>query len=476
MDEENAVQLPSRGVGHVTASSACQEQAFAPFTCADGLAGPSAIFALDLSEATELTRAHLVMDAPFAFEAALTRGPIGDPAVLHCAEPFYADGRSRRLSADLEPGLYHLVVTGRSEADRGEISVASRVGDLDGAGPPPNDDCATARVLDGAFEQQTVVLTAAGATRQVIPRCNPVGSVDVFYELDLSGRPRAVMLDVDVKELDAESGLAFTSASLFAMGDDACAEILTCGRSWSRRLSPGIHKLALHVDQGDLDAVLAMRIRLSEGSCPSPVNDAPETALELDPALATQRLQGNTACGNDDLSTACSEDRGAPDLFYRLDLRNHTAPQLLQFYGEYASGLLNYVLTSSGDTEGLRPTRCADAETHFVLAPRLYYLVIDGSSQNAGPFDLELRREDEATVPRDCLPRIYSLGHCLLDSEPACGSSIAHPDCMLTALECGLASNVYATFCNAYPGCCEGTEPTEACEGPWEAAIICPPP
>lgn len=469
--EEDAVQLPSKGIGGVTASTACQEQPFAPTRCTGGLMGPSAIFELDLREATEPTRAYFVVDAPFAFEAALTRGPRADPAVLACAEPFYADGKSRRLSAELEPGRYHLVVTGRSEVDRGPIRVGSVVGKADSSGPPPNNDCSTPLVLDGAIEQQTIIPTLAGATRQLIPRCNPVSSIDVFYELDLSGRPADVMLDVDVEVID-DNGVS-ASTSLFATGNDTCTELLTCGRSWARRLSPGIYKLALHVDSRDVDALLALQVRVSEQSCPAPTNDGPETALELDPALAAQRLQGNTACGNDDFSAPCSEDLGAPDLLYRLDLRNHATPQRLTFDGEYATGLLSYVLASSGEAGVLQPTSCGELYEGFVLAPRLYYLAIDGRAQGAGRFDLELSRRDAYPARSECQQDRGTFEYCMADSEPACAVSSAHPDCMRTALECGLDSNVYATFCSAYPGCCDGTAPSESCEGPWEAVSIC---
>lgn len=470
--EDNAVLLSARGVGQVTASSTCQEQPFAPTSCTEGLTGPSAIFELDLRDATELTRAHFVVDAPFAVEAALTRGPRADPAVLGCAEPFYADGQSRRLSAELEPGRYHLLVTGRSEADRGPISVASVVGDPGGAEPPPNDDCATPLVLDGALEQQTIIPVTVGAAQQMTPRCAELSAADVFYELDLSRRSADVMLDIDVGHLD---GFSFPGISLLAMGSETCTDIVTCGEAWSRRVSPGIYKLALHVEPREAREKLGIRVRTTDASCLTTTNDRAETALELDPSLATQRLQGNTACGNDDSSTACSEDRGAPDLFYRLDLRQHTAPQTLFIGGEYASGLRNYVLVSSGDAEGLRPTRCADAGVGFVLAPRLYYLVFDGAAQSAGRFDLELELSDEYTVPRDCLPSPDAPYDCLLDSEPACSVSMAHPDCMRAAIDCGLASDVYATFCTAQPGCCDGTDPTASCEGPWRAVSDCNP-
>ncbi len=464
---DNAVPLSSTGAGRVTASNACQQPLSHPVACAAELTGPSAFFELDLSEATELTRVHLIVDASFSFEAALTRGPSVDPVVLSCAEPFYFDGQSRRISAELEPGRYQLVVTGSSDTDRGLISVASLVGELDRAAPP-NDDCATPLALDGAIEPLSLIQNLAGATPQVNVRCAGLGSFDVFYELDLTGRPSEVLLDVDGGGLE---GL-YVFASLFAMGSDACTEIVTCGESWSRRLAPGIYRLALHVRPEDANLAFGVRLRVSDGSCATTTNDRPETALELDPALATQRIQGNTACANDD-SSVCEEDRGAPDLFYRLDLRQRTAPQRLEIDGTDRSGVLYYVLVSSGETGAPRPTFCDFRSTEFVLAPRLYYLVIDGQAQDAGRFDLELRLRDAYGEPPDCRQDGGTFRYCLSDSEPACTVSSAHPDCIRTATECGLPSDALATFCTAYPGCCDGSAPVGTCEGPWAEVSVC---
>lgn len=469
-NEANAVRLPSRGAGNVTASSACPDQPSVPLSCTEGLTGPSSIFELDLREATGLTRAHLIVDARFEFEAALTRGPSADPAVVHCAEPFYTDGKSRQLSVELAPGRYHLVVTGKSESDRGSISVASSLGPDTAA--PTNDDWGTPFVLDGAIEQQSIIPSMLGATPQVSVRCAALDDVDVFYALDLSGRSSEVLLDVDALGLDD----AYPRASLLAVGSDARTEVLACGEYWSRRVSPGIYALAVHVSPQRTDQRLGLRVRVTEESCSSAVNDRVETAVELDPTLATQRIQGNTACGNDDVSEACSSDRGAPDLFYRLDLRNHTAPQYLRFDGEYATDLLNYVLVSSDDTDVLLPTRCGAAIGDLTLAPRLYYLVLDGLAQNAGRFELALRLGNAYSDPPNCRRDRDTFRYCLSDSEPACAISLAHPGCIGAAVECGLGSDALATFCTAHPGCCDGTAPTESCEGPWdEAAIVCAP-
>ena len=147
-----------------------------------------------------------------------------------------------------------------------------------------------------------------------------------------------------------------------------------------------------------------------------------DSALDLDPSLETQRLEGNTACASDDSSAPCGNDRGAPDLFYRLDLRRKSAPQRIALDGRSASGLVAYLLGASDETAQWSPADCDVNAGHFdfLVRPRLYYLVIDGAVQSAGRFDLELTLQDAYPVPASCFSRSGSFQTCLLGSEPAC--------------------------------------------------------
>jgi hypothetical protein len=464
--EEDAVRLSPSGIGSAAASTACSEAGAALSTLA--LAGPSAYFELDLTAATRATRVISIIDGAFAFEAALTRGPSADPAVLQRAAPFYQDGQSRRIDAELEPGLYHLVVTGKSATDRGPLHVASAVGERT-CQPPDNDACATPRVLEGSLAQQTVLVDMACATPSVPVRCADLEAPDVFYELDLSERSREVLLDVEVVAGRFDDAQAY----LLATGTQACSEVTTCAESWSWRVSPGRHELGISVSpSGVPEELAAVRVRLTEDGCSGTSNDRPDTAIDLDPALARQQIQGNTACARDDFSGSCQEERGSPDLFYRLDLRGRSAPQELRIEGQTAAGLGLYVLPAAAATAG-SSSACSQLYSSSILAPRLYYLVVDGGVANAGAFNLELSLSDAYAVPRPCQPRDSDSSSCLSHSEPACASSSAHPDCLRAAVDCGLAQEVYLAFCATLPGCCDGTSPSESCQGAWEAAITC---
>jgi hypothetical protein len=122
-------------------------------------------------------------------------------------------------------------------------------------------------------------------------------------------------------------------------------------------------------------------------------------------------------------------------------------------------------------TDSARSYASPEESVWFALAPRLYYVVVDGRGQNAGRFDLELRQADTYPVPVSCFwgPSL----RCLENSEPACAESRASPACLSAALECGLDPAVYAAFCARFAGCCEGTAPPEDCRAAWSANLEC---
>jgi hypothetical protein len=474
---EQAIPLAAVGLDRAQAAIACSAQAPGVAGCTQGLTGTSAHFELDLRGQSAPSVVNLVVDASFAFEAALTRGPCSDPALMYCAEPFYDDGRSRRISAELEPDLYHLVVTAADAHAQGNVHVASRVGELACSESPEHDACERPLPIDLSLGQQSLFVNTGCATPTLADRCEFLsGSRDVFYALDLSKQVAETMLDIE---------LAGGVASLFAASSATCRLPLACGERFSLRVPPGVYTLGVAEGIGlGAGEPIALRVGLNDGDCTATTNDRWDTATDLDPTLATQRIEGNTACAQNDFAIACNDDRGAPDLFYRLDLRGRAAPTSAHVIGNSAYGLMSYVLATRSDASAGDVTACAGLddfylEDHFYLAPRLYYLVIDGYAQSAGRFDLELRLTDAYAVPLGCYPSEGAYGErvhqdCLTESEPACATSLAHPDCLQAMVDCGLSPAVYTSFCAATPGCCDGALPPESCLDAWLAASSCP--
>jgi len=361
---EKALPLEAIGLSSVSASSQCGDHARQFPGCTSGLLGPSAHFVLDLRAATVPTPVALAIDADFSFEAVLTRGPCGDSILEACATPLQTDSRSRALSVTVSPGYYELVVTGSSESDQGPVHVAASVGPATCAAATMKDECAGGLAFDPTLATQTVISHGACGNLGMPIRCGlqPVG--DVFYDLDLSSRTAPTLLEVDAAGLTRRPDVF---AALFSATESGCGEFAMCGSRFTSRLLPGRYRIGVSRafdDDTDTELPVAVRVRLREADCAATTNDTWQTATELDPNAERQRLGGNTACGSDDFSGACNSDRGAPELFYRLDLRNRRAPSDWYFSGASDSDLVAYMLVP--DAMGV-PSGVAGCQ---VLSPR----------------------------------------------------------------------------------------------------------
>jgi len=457
-------------------SSRCGDHARQFPGCSAGLLGPSTHFSLDLRTAAAPTPIVIVIDADFSFEAALARGPCGDSVLEACATPLQVDGRSRALSVTLSPAYYELVVTGRAENDQGSVHVAASVEPPSCSAPPSNDECEAGLAFDASLPTQTLIGTAACGSVTIPIRCALDAVGDVFYDLDLSSRAAPALLEVAISEVGASS-FRRPAAALFTAGESGCGEFAMCGTNFTSRLLPGRYRIG--VTQSSKQA-FALRVRLRDSDCAATTNDTWQTAIELDPGAERQQIGGNTACGNNDFAGACNGDRGAPELFYRLDLRSQTAPRFFRFAGTSDSELMVYVLLPD-DTgvpsrvagcEALSPETAIRNSALFTLAPRLYYFAIDGRGANAGRFELEVTQEEVFyPVPTNCFSQFST--RCLDDSEPACADSRANPECLSTGPECGLEPAVYAGFCARFTGCCEGSTNPDECRAAWSSNLEC---
>lgn len=453
--------------------------------CAPPGSGASAHFELDLSAESQPVPVQIVLDAPFAFEAALMRGPCDDARIERCATPLYADERSRVIAATLEPDRYRLLISAAEQAGAAAIHASASVGVLGCSEPPVHDSCARAQPLDTGKPTQSVSATLACAGPELAVRCAEASAADVFYELDLSARRGQTLVDVAVTAAEG----SHVSASLLAPSAEPCGDVLMCGTQLSARVLPGKYRLAVSVappPTGERHPTLpappagspspfALRVQLSEPGCDGVTNDSWQTALELDSTLPRQRVTGNTACGTHQPETACELDRGAPDLFYRLDLRGSAQRRTLHTRNQLGVDTITYLLRADEAGGPPRQIACeASAGSHqnwYVLAPSLYYLVVDGVARNAGPFELELELGEAGTERTPCVDA--DVQRCMTDSEPACSSDTLAPSCLTAAVECGLEPAVMEAFCETAPGCCTGAREGEACLEAWAAGLQC---
>lgn len=481
---ESAVPLTPAGATAVLGAAATDADP-SDFGCAPPATGASAHFELDLSAESQPVPVQIVLDAPFAFDAVLTRGPCGDARTERCATPLYADERSRVVAATLEPDRYRLLITAAAREASAAVHASVLFGALTCSEPPAHDSCARAQPLDTSKPAQSVSGTLACARPELAVRCASAAAAEVFYELDLSERHGPTLLDVAVTAAEG----SHVSASLLTPSAEPCGEVLMCGTQLSARVPPGKYRLAvsaapppggerhpaLPAPPAGSPSPFALRVQLSEPNCVGLVNDSWNTALELDTTLPVQLVKGNTACGTHQPETACELDRGAPDLFYRLDLRSSAAPRTLYARNLLGLDTITYLLRADEDGGSPRPIACeAAALSHhhwYVLAPRLYYLVVDGVARNAGHFELELELGEADEQRASCATA--AIQRCMADSEPACNAYALAPSCLTTAIACGLEPGAVEEFCDSAPGCCTGEDELDGCLEAWADSTQC---
>lgn len=485
---EAAVRIQGDGVSAALGPPGAAPGA-APLLCAPRAGAGSAHFELDLSSAAQPLPVQLLLDAPFAFEVALARGPCGDQRLELCGTPLYPDERSRVIAATLAPDRYQLIVSAAQGMPAGEVRASAVLGDPRCSEAPANDSCARARSVDTRLPLQSLSGTLGCAQPELQVRCANVAAPDVFYELDLSGRTGETLLEVAVAAAEDRP----VTVALLAPASEPCGEVMMCGTQLAARLLPGTYRLAVSESgyaAGEPHPALpralpgqaspfALRVALSEPDCSREQNDTWQTALALDPTLPQQRVSGNTACASNQLDSACFDDRGAPDLFYRLDLRGKAVPQYLHTRNRVSADTVSYLLLADDDESPPQLAACdavsSPHEHWYQLAPRLYYLVVDGSVRNAGRFELELELSDAPPQRTFCAGS--EIQRCLADSEPACARSALAARCLTAALECGLEASVLEAFCGAPEGCCaaqaESSASAGTCLALWHADVLC---
>lgn len=485
---ELAVRIAGDGASAVLGEASGSAAATA-LRCGAPAGGGSAHFELDLSAAAQALPVQLLLDAPFAFEAALARGPCGDERLEQCGTPLYPDERSRVIAATLEPDRYRLIVSSAQADAAGEVRASATLGQPRCSQPPANDTCARALRVDTRLPVQSLSGTLDCAQPELPVRCANAAAPDVFYELDLSRRAGETLVELAV----AAAANRPVTVALLAPASAACAEVVMCGSQLSARLPPGTYHVAVSESgyaagesHPELPPALpgepgpfALRIALSEPDCSHESNDTWQTAIDLDPALPEQRVSGNTACATNQLDTACFADRGAPDLFYRLDLRAKAEPQYLHTRNLVSADTVSYLLLADAPESTPQLVACdavgSPHERWYQLAPRLYYLVVDGSVRNAGRFELELELRDAPPQRTDCAGN--EIRRCMADSEPACARSTLDARCLTAALECGLERAVLEAFCSARSACCtadaEADAGAGACLEQWNVNVMC---
>lgn len=437
-------------------------------SCRDQDSGPAVWYRLDLQALARAVEFRAVLSADFDAVLDLRQGACEDTLSLDCDRGSALGKPGSVLSRRLDPGVYWLVVGGASPASEGEfaleLELAVELGVCES--PPPNRSCETALQLP-AQSVQTLLLDLS---------CAPLVQGEretLYYELDLSQEPAPVLASASIWPVQPEQVFArlhwvqAEPASLLC-GTELSSSYLDAGHAFpvaaeaSALLAPGHYFLAAEIESSELaDPRVQLSLRLDEETCrQGAVANSCASAIDLDPNADVQLFEGSTLCNADQLSSGCSE--GAPDQFYRLDLRGaagatRVRAAILADGTDFTPVLF---LVSAGEGAGCGevsycPDTLAQAEGlplfDLTLRPDLYFVGVDGLELgNAGHYRLLVELAATDTSP------------CVNAAVAACAFADAALDCCYDSgagcdrvLDlCGLEPTARACVCASNPACC----------------------
>jgi hypothetical protein len=401
-------------------------------------AGLAAYFALDLRHLEHPTPVSLLLGSGLPLASALFQGSCEDPSVVVRGDDgnWFGDPGEVELSALLDPARYW-VVAASTQSGKAPVELA---GHLDGAfaEAPLGASCTEPLPLEAELGVHVYLEHVAGPAASPAPSCDRfLIATSTCYVLDLSARTEETLIRIELGGMWGQ---------LFRAGvDEVCGELLGQAHAFSAMLTPDRYFFGV---DAPTDKLFSFKTVLSDSSeCGSEPNDSCKTAIDLDVTRSTHALQGNTACHrhalrNDPATEASSR------LFYRLDLSEFGMPTRL---APSSPDELPRVTVIEED-EDRSCTGTSDWASSYVVAPGVYYLVVEGSWGDAFEFELELT----PALPSgrsDCIPS--DVVGCALHSSSACRElGLAAPECVAVLEPCGLSWPPLADLCATAPECC----------------------
>jgi hypothetical protein len=301
--------------------------------------------------------------------------------------------------------------------------------------------------------------------------------VALYYELDLSAEPAPVLAKLSIWNLTRPSSQAVSVYSLAADPPD-CETALAysyvgngAAQSSSAELqmllSPGRYAIEATPEETPEGDQVALTVQLDRTACAggSVGNDCAHTLDDIDPALASQVIEGSTACNtNRHTQLSCGTDpEEAPGQFHRLDLRaaaGATRARLTVLVAGVSFLPLLSVFSSDADGECGDALYCDDrveegegpAHVDLMLQPAVYFVAIDGGDPGvAGPYQLLV--ELEPGEPSPCVTT--QIDECMFSGNQSLDCCFGwSPTCSQIVAVCGLSPATQACVCAANPACC----------------------
>jgi hypothetical protein len=459
-------------------------------SCAGATSGPDVWYQLDLRNATGPLAMQAVVDASFDAVVDLRRGPCGDTRSIACDRAAVVGRVSSALAARLEPDVYWLVIDGGNPASAGDFRLQVELDPLVGcASPPSNQSCETAARLE-PLERQTVLLDEACAS-------NAGSDAGLYYELDLSAEAGPVLTRLSLWNLSQPH---FESVNVYALTADApyCETRLLNGylnNGSAQRssvdaqllLSPGRYVIEVHPNEILPGTQLAFTLQVDREACrEGPVANDCADAIDIDPAAASQVIEGSTVCNANRRTLPCAleGDEEAPEQFQRLDLRaapGVTRARLTVLVDGLSFEPLLSLFSGTATGECGDALDCDDRVLDFegpphlslLLEPGLYFVGIDGSNPGAsGTYRLLVELEPAEPSPcvnaqiDACMDEGYTTIACCGEWSPLCNQLVAL---------CGLSPATQACVCATNPACCESRLlPIDCSDAELACNYLCP--
>ncbi|HET9955418.1 MAG TPA: hypothetical protein VFQ61_12975 [Polyangiaceae bacterium] len=426
----------NNGAGHGRADTTCGAPRAELVT--RGAPGNAAWFEIDLTEFKQPVTADLLVGAAFPVDSVLLKGQCEDSFVVEYAhaENWAGEPGAVRLTKELEPAVYRLIVASLAPDQLGPIELAARITEASKSLDP--FDLGLAKSCQELIELRSepgvqvrldliTEVTPIAACAQKYYRSAPC------YSLDLRDREVASLVQAEVRGGSA-AWTPFESAGT-CEGDGF----------FSALLAPARYKLWLSTNHSN--EPVALRLTIVDRSCEPYPNDACERAI---PILLNDEhraeITGDASCGTLRVQSIWGSQE--PQLFYRLDLSEWAGPVRLRIREKSGSGAKVLVLESSQDSscsESLH--QCEDC----VVAPRAYLLAVQGSTV----YDFEL---SASSVPppsaATCIPN--SVMSCAWHSVRECQQyRLNHPRCVAVLESCGLDWPPLKELCQSHPECCD---------------------
>lgn len=318
----------------------------------------------------------------------------GDVAAIECNDDAQrGDTSHSRVSANLEPGTYYLVVDGYADA-AGTFSLETRIEAM-------RDMSEVCGGLETLVSGQTVSGTTQGASddfRSPADCAEGSRAPDTAYRLVID-RPSRVRIRLDS---DYDGVLHLRSDCANDRSVAGCNDDFGQGQEALRisqiatRLQPGTYAVIVDGYEGENGTFRLTATVLPDGESPAE-NDACAGAETL---VTGRVFRTDTFLASDDMRGSCVVEPGGADVVYRLEVPARSMLRVETTESDFPDPVY-YLRRDCGSDAS--ETACAVRSLSAVVDPGTWFLVVDGNRRDAiGSVAFRAELEDVSRIEAQC--------------------------------------------------------------------------